>query len=525
MRASRVHAFRSRARDYAKLVPRLVGHGLALWVTIHVFRVFNDAFFHNPIHYDEGFFVWGGWSITKGLAPYKDFLEFKPPFVFLTHALALKIFGFEHLGYRRFFAVFPLASILCLQISLLLRGVDRVLATTLMVCLIALFVNPYYHDEALTDSESIGFSYFLFGFAFLLAETKYRDVSDVIGAAFMTCCVFSKEPFAPTVLLTWASVFILRDGFRDFRRRSKRYIAFTGLGVALVVLGLCIYMVPTGSMKAYLQMVSRYTRIYRDPKLSYCVVLGQFHPSTPMNELESQWDLIRLHFLNLSKVGYMGPIFAAAVVYVAKRSVPLLAATSAGVVACLWAVTASNCQWNHYYTMTMAGVFAFLAIGLDTMKGSFWASDSWMRAFIRLAVVSAAAITVYPRYEIEAAATHETPPPREPLPGILAFIAANSAPTDRIFTTGPPLLYVLANRIGAIREGNVIDEILGVYDGDTDEAKLKPVRDELVKNMPKIVVLDPENEHRKGRHMNALINPFLKDFNYRPAAEHVYVRP
>ena len=31
----------------------------------------------NSIGYDEQFFMWGGWCILKGLAPYRDFIEFK----------------------------------------------------------------------------------------------------------------------------------------------------------------------------------------------------------------------------------------------------------------------------------------------------------------------------------------------------------------------------------------------------------------------------------------------------------------
>ena len=504
---------------------RVIGHAVALYATFCVFRVFNDPFLHNGIGYDEAFFVWGGWSITKGLVPYRDFLEFKPPFLFLTHALALKLFGFANLGYRRFFFLFPLASILSLQLSLILRGIDRVLATTLVLCLVALFVNRTFHDTALSDSESIGLSYFFLGLAFLVAKTKYRNVTDAVGAAFMACSALSKEPFAPTVLITWVSVFLLRDGFTNFRKNGTRYLKYTGLGVAVVVLGLCIYMVPTGAMRAYLHMASSYSRIYRDPAKSYCAVLGRFTPSTPLHEVEVQWQGIRREFFNLGMLGYMAPFFAASLVYITRRSILLLATTLAGIVAGFWAFTASKCGWPHYYTMTMAGLFAFLAIGLDVMKDAFWASSSSMRAFIRLAVLSTAAVTVYPRYDAESDVFRTTPAIEEPLPGILAFIAANSAPSDRIFTTGPPILYVLSDRLSATSESNIIDEILVAYSGASDEEKLRPIYDELVRNKPKIVVLDPEHGSRKVRHMRSLILPFLKEFNYRSVREYLYVRP
>jgi hypothetical protein len=514
------------AVTWARRTLFLAGHGLALWITASVFLVFNEPFqTHNGVGYDEGFFVWGGWSILKGLAPYKDFLEFKPPVVFLTHALAQKLFGFEHFGFRRFFTIFPLASILTLQASLVLRKIDAVLAAALTVSLVALFVNSAFHDTALSDSESIGMSYFLLGLAFLLAETRYRNATDAIGAAFMTCAVFSKEPFAPGVLATWASVFVLRDGVGRFRTNALRYIKFTGLGALVIVLGLCVYMIPTGSMKAYIQTASSYSRIYRNPKLSYCVVLGVFHPSTPMSELATQWEGVRRQFLNLDTLGFMAPFFAAAVVYIPRRSPLLMATTCAGLVGAIWAVTASNCQWPHYYTMTLAGFFAFLVIGLDAMAGAFRACDRWTRAFIRIAVAATVAVTVYPRYEAQSHIVHPPPVALEPVPGIFAFIATHTTPTDRILTTGPPSLYVYTNRLNAIREGNVIDEIIGIYQGDTDEERFRPIREELVKSMPKVVFLDPEHADRKRRHMNSLINPFLTEFHYRKENEYIYVRP
>ena len=36
------------------------------------------------------------------------------------------------------------------------------------------------------------------------------------------------------------------------------------------------------------------------------------------------------------------------------------------------------------------------------------------------------------------------------------------------------MLYVATDRIGGVRESNFTDEILGDYDGETDEEKLGP---------------------------------------------------
>jgi hypothetical protein len=495
-----------------------------LAVSASVFVVYNDVFMHNAMEYDEGFFVWCGWCILKGMVPYRDFIEFKPPVLFLTHALALKIGGFPNFGYRRVFSAFSLFAVLFCQLTLLRRGVDRLLALALTVGFLWIFVNPAVHDTALTDSESVGLAYFLVGFGFLMFESKYRAWTDVAGGAFMACSVLSKEPYAPAVVATWTAVFLFRDGLDDLKARAWRYLKLTTIGVAIVILGLVVYMAPTGALKAYFQMLPMYPRIHRDPTHSICVLLGRVFPSTPMHNLSYAWDGLCKNFFTDTIVGMMLPLFAAAFAFIARRSRALLAVGCLALIGALWSATASNCQWPHYYSMPLSGFYAFIAIGLCAMQGPFAAMDGGTRAFIRLALVGAVAFTAWPRYKSERAEVHISHPNSEPLPGIFDFVAEHSAPQDRIVTTGPPHLYVETNRLSAIRESNLLDELLYAYDGDTDEERLRPIHDELVKHMPKIVVLDPERSDRKVRTIKALFMPFLAQFHYRKERENVYVR-
>ena len=79
--------------------PRLaVGATLSFAIPVYVFLLFNDGMRHSARLGRRGLLLWCGWSLTKGLVPYRDFMEFKPPFVFLTYALALKLYGFEPSG-------------------------------------------------------------------------------------------------------------------------------------------------------------------------------------------------------------------------------------------------------------------------------------------------------------------------------------------------------------------------------------------------------------------------------------------
>ena len=111
-----------------------------------------------------------------------------------------------------------------------------------------------------------------------------------------------------------------------------------------------------------------------------------------------------------------------------------------------------------------------------------------------------------------------------PVSGVLEFVAANSSPGDKILTTGPPLIYMYTHRYGAVRE-IILDEFLMLYPGKTDVERVRGLREELLKNRPKIVILDPLFEERKRRHMEALFVPFFRDFGYQKVGDYYYVRP
>jgi len=496
-----------------------------LAITAYVFLTLNKRFYYNYVAYDEGFFVWGGWMITKGFAPYRDFIEFKPPLVFITHALAQLLFGFKDGGYRKFFTLFPLGSLLALQLSLVARRFGRVLAMSLLLGFIVLFVNPTWHDTALSDCESIGVAYFCLGLACLLWEGRYIKVTTALGGFFMSCCVLSKEPFVLAVVFTWLGVFWLRGRPRPTRESSLLYARYSLLGVGILVFLLCVYMIPTGAMRAYIKMARGYSTIYSDPNRSYCVALGIPHAPTKWGNLKLAWPKIGASFLNESVLGYLAPIVAAGAIFAFRRSRALFAVMLAAFIGALWAPTATICQWVHYYNMSMVGLLFVMVAGVDSMTGPLRGAERSIRWGTSLAAFLLVALHAWGDFSKQMDAKYVRPPPFEPVPGAFDFIKKNTVPSDRIFTTGPPIIYPQTNRRSAVVESNIIDEILGSYEGKTDEERLKPIRDQLVKNKPKVVILDPENAHRKGRHMTALMMPFLTQFNYKKVTDYIYLRP
>jgi hypothetical protein len=511
----------------------LARYAICLAIPCWVFWRLSIPMLASVLGFDEQVFVWTGWSVLKGLAPYKDIMEWKPPLAFLSHALALKLFGFEGCHFRYFFGLLSITSICSVVASLLRRGCDLVICTALGLAMVYLALYPGYHEAYVADTEGIGLSYYCLGIAALIASTRHRAAAEIAGGILFTWCVLSKEPFAFVVVATWAGCYFV--AYPRFSARSARHYAkYTTIGVVVAVAALCLYMIPNGSMAAYVKLAGRYAKMFRDPQKGYCAVLGIFKPTGRFwDDLPAQWQRIHQQFFNPATLGCLAPFFAASVVFVPRRSWPLLVCALAAVVGALYGVTATNCFFPHYYVLGQSGVVFFLIVGVDALGSRLSRSQPSVRFWVRSLVLLSIALPLWPRVdEVSAESLKDAPPFADPVPGVLDFIRRRSAVTDRIFTTGPPGLYVATDRRQATNGVPIIDEFLPSAPGDTDEEKLRPLYEQLVRGRPKIVFLDPElhgairvTPDRKRRHMAVAILPFLADYKYIKVSDYLYVRP
>ena len=515
-----------RAQYTARTLARAAQYAMALFVPGWVFwRLARELMINaKSIGYDEQYFMWGGWSILKGLAPYRDFLEFKPPMTFLSHALALKLFGYQGEHFRYFFLGLSLAAVIAFVGSLLKRGADTIVCMSLGLAIAHLFTEN--HDSFLDDTESIGLSYYLLGVAALIARTRNRKTVEVVGGIFLSCAALSKEPFIPCVLATWAASYFLAYG--SFSRDGlSHYVKYTTIGVGSVVVALGIYMVPTGAMASYVETIHSYIRMFRDPHAGYCVVLGMFKPTGRLlDDLPLQWERISKDFVNVATLGFVAPLLLASLLLLPRRSWPLFLTASLALASALYGVTLSHCYFAHYYIMAYSGLFFFLGAGVDAVSTPLALANGTTRLWLRAIVLLTVVLPLWPRVHKDLPSEVVGPwAPREPASGLFDFIRTHSAPNEKIFTTGPPGLYVYSDRLAAVRESSIIDEIIPSLPGNTDAERLRPLYEELVRNQPKIVFLDPERSNRKVRHLAAAIMPFLKAYRYTEVDESLYVKP
>jgi hypothetical protein len=483
---------------------------------IWAFKLLNNDHLYAPLGFDEQYFVWTGWSVLKGLIPYRDFSEWKGPVVFLVHALALKLHGFRDLHFRWFFLYFPLVSLIALYMAMLTRKIDKLCALALIIAIIHLFVGLQFHEAALSDSESIGLTCYFFGVACLIARTRLGDKLKAVGVGLLACCMFSKEAFAPSVFFTWLTCFLLDTQMSTLRVDAKRYFKLTLIGGGSVLVALCLYLVPTGGMTYYVRLMRSYVRIYKDPQHSYCVMFGRFTPTDAINDLRHQWQQIRTDFMNLTVLGYLIPFAALFVLFVPRRSILLALAALLALVAGLWAVTATKCQWFHYYVMPMAGLFLCMILGLDAMTRRL--ASARVTRLAGWLLLAGVLVAVAPRLDKETSRRDKRSfanAYEEATPGSLAYIAANTKPGDRIFTTGPPGIYVQADRLHSTRESGHLDAVIYGYPGNTDEERFSDLKAQLEKHMPKVVVVDELFEAQRQKHMSLLVTPFLQAHGYK----------
>jgi len=493
---------------------------LAFVVAFH--RVMSAKAIHAPPGFDEHYFLWEGFSVTRGMVPYRDFQEFKPPMIMLVNALGLRLFGLHAMAYRQIFSLLSIGAFLAFTIALLSRRTSRLLVGALVAFMISHYFFSGFHDSSINNSESVGLFFFTIGTSILLLRTRWVRTQQIVGAAVLALAPLSKEPLVFVTLAAWLCLLCLHD-VESGRFSAKRFAIFTVAGAAGVGGIWLAYMLATHSLGWYivqLKLSIAYTK-------NYAYQLGWFPKDPPEGVFAESWKRLRESYVNYTRIGPFVPLFAAALALSGRRFLVgclSLCAVAAG----LYAVTIGHGFAPHYFVMAMTGTFFAAAIGAIALDGYARRSGGGLRWWIGLSWVAGAFLALWSQFSDERV-KQTSYVSSEPVvsPAELGFVRSHSARGDRIWTLGDPLLYVYSDRLNALREGNAVDELIDYYPGATDEERLAPQREELVHSPPKLIIFgdDAQSASRKQRITRALVNPFIKEFRYTKVGEKFYVRP
>jgi hypothetical protein len=487
-------------------------------------RLIGAKFLYGRVGFDEHYFLWEGFSTVKGMVPYRDFQEFKPPMIFIVNALAIKFFGLEAMGYRHFFSLLSLGAFLSLTIALLSRRTNRFLVIAVVALMIDHFFDGSLHDAQIDNAETAGLDFFMIGSGVLLLKTRYERLQQVAGAACLALAPLSKEPLAFATLAAWLALLLLHHYESLDPKSWRRFVLFTVAGVMGVLATWLGYMIVTRSLGWYivqLKLNIAYTR-------NYAYQLGWFPRTAGKAEATESWRRLRNTYLNAAHLGVFVPLVVASLTLWGKRAFVGLAAALCACGA-LYAVTIGHAFAPHYFIMAMSGTFFWVVIGTIALDQYAKRAGFAMRRWVAASWSALAFVVLWPRAsdEMDLFATYKPlePPVSQPQ---VAFVRSHSSPGDKIFTLGEPLLYVFSDRLSAVREPAVVDELIEYNPGKTDEERLAGERDELAHNLPKLVVFgdDPVPGYgRKQRMIRSLVTPFLHDFGYKQIDDKVYERP
>jgi hypothetical protein len=481
-----------------------------------IFRLLARPLHRTGFGYDEQWFVWGGWAITRGQAPYLDFIDVKPPVGFLVNAAGVALFGLNALAYRYVMAILAFFALALLYLAMRSRGHELLLAMCVTSLVLFLILDQRFHDNSLDDMESIGFAFFLSGISILLMAGKSAWLN-ATGGAMLAAAVLTKEPFVLSAIPAFASCIFLRA--QRPRTELVRAACCGAVGGIAFGLAIAIYLALIGGLGGYLDVVTFYRRFADE----YCVVLGIFHRSTFIGEFTQSLVSLRRGFLNWQTLGSLSPFLAlglfAAVVL--RRTGALFAVLT--VLGALYSITLGHCFWIHYVTMAFAPVALLSVAGADlTAERIMKTRYAWPA---RVVLISLMVFTLGPRVWSETGKRYRRPdPPFEPQ--LVEFIRKTTSATDTIFTAGEPGIYAFADRQSALANGTYTDELLDFLPGNTDEEKVAPAFAELMKKKPKIVLFETTlGEERKRRYFKALFLPYVQSMGYREVRRGVFVLP
>ncbi len=210
----------------------------------------------NPMSRDEGAYGYLGKLAAKGLTPYLDFYEMKPPMLYYLYGLGGSLFGFTDLGLRLFALLLTLCSSLLIFL-ILNKYISKHFALLGAALFSILSLNPFAFGFAMIAEHLVNTlvllsiylvhkSYDRKGFLFLL----------LAGAAFASAILTKQTAIllSPVFLL----YFVLERRYKPWFMQCLRFAA----GVLIPVTLLAILFVINGALSEAMYWLTTYPAKY-----------------------------------------------------------------------------------------------------------------------------------------------------------------------------------------------------------------------------------------------------------------------
>ena len=337
---------------------------------------------HQPFGRDQGIFACIGQNILKGLVPYRDLWDQKPPGIHFTYALFLWLFG-DSMRAIQVMDLLALA-ITALMIYALAREVSGTRAGIFSLLIYFFYSDPLFYGYgsgywARSQAETYMVPFlvggFLVFFRFLRFPTGWRAwIAGLLwGAAFIFKYTALLYPLCALVFLGLRTISARKRLSQPTFRSLGRTLILLGFGFTSALLPFIIYFGLHGALKDFFTISVLYNLKYAGAEASggvdAAVMLGQW----------VKWTL-RNPFLWLT--GLAGGIAVAA----RARKEPETALWLFWLAAA-WGAIVMNGRYFHYYFIQIAPPLALLsACLLDHCINTMKTRISRVPAVIALAV-------------------------------------------------------------------------------------------------------------------------------------------
>jgi 4-amino-4-deoxy-L-arabinose transferase-like glycosyltransferase len=397
--------------------------------------------FDLPLERDEGEYAYIGWRLLAGDTPYLDWLDQKPPAIFVPYALAIATGEDPVVAIRLGAALFCAASVIALfALVRRLRGeTEAWLAGALLAVLSAdgAVQGPIANSELFMGPWIL---LALLGTLRVPARARPPAAAGLaIGACLAVACAFKQVAAVNAPLLL--AVFWLRTPAGQRGPGLLRFAFWTAAGGVLVVGAIAAWFAARGGLGAALDAVLLHNLAYAawlDPAQRLALWVHHASPMLPSQGVA--WALAGGGLLALAwrRERLTGLVLAG------------FAATSA------IGVSASGLYFPHYFQQALPAVAALAAVAVTTLCGALPAR---LRGW---ALVAGAGLALVPPgwavLELSrlppAEATRRLYPGSafEAMPAVAAEVASLTGPDERIFVFGAePELYFHARRLSASR--------------------------------------------------------------------------
>ena len=240
-----------------------------------------------PFGYDQAaFMVAGEMGIKHGAVTYRDFLDTKPPLIFVIYGLASVIFGHHEWSIRAFDILYHIASLLVLYKVFKRVLADETVAFASVILYVFFYVTSGYWMTAQAETFALLPAVLLFSATESAIRGKSPLKNGLIAGLFAAILFLLKFTF---LMVPAASVlYVILAPQAEERDSKSRYILGFILGLVASVGLYATYLLSTGAYDRFMESLKwliDYSAI--NPLLSYDTIINRFFKIFPIGLMVS----------------------------------------------------------------------------------------------------------------------------------------------------------------------------------------------------------------------------------------------